>query len=132
MKTITTILFLLITLCTANASTDITQQCHESKIILKGHYNDRTDNRAQTRSLPTPPIMVFLDDSDLCLEFSVAISDLNIILIKEDIEIENITTSVESDQCETIDLSIYNGGNYKIVVTTPKGTYLSGNFQYIR
>lgn len=129
MRTITIILFLLTTLCTVNANTDTPSQCWQSRITLRGHFNEgELSNETQTRNLPVLPIEVFLDGTNLCFEFSSAISDLNIILIKKDVEIENRTTSVEAEQCETFNLSEYGSGYYQIVLTTPQGTYLSGEF----
>ena len=129
MRTITTILFLLIVFCTTRANTNITQQCLGSYVTLKGHYNEnRLSNETQTRSLPILPIQAFLDGTDLCVEFSSAISDLNITLIKDDVEVENRIVSVEAEQCETIDLYEYGAGSYQIVLTTAQGTYLSYDF----
>lgn len=129
MRTITTILFLLIMFCTARANTNTTQQCEGSHVTLNGHYNDSRPNyETQTRGLSALPITAFLDGTDLCIELSSAISDLNIILIKENVEIANRTISVEAEQCETFDLSEYGAGSYQIVLTTPQGTYLSGEF----
>ncbi|WP_455592483.1 DUF3244 domain-containing protein [Bacteroides sp.] len=129
MRTITTILFLLIMFCNASANTEDTQQCQGSYISLNGHYDEsKLNNKTQTRSLPILPITAFLDGTDLCIEFSSAISNLNIILVKEDVEIENRTISVAADQCETFDLSEYGAGSYQIVLTTPQGINLNGNF----
>lgn len=128
MKTIATILFLLTVLCNASAKT-YTQQCWENYINLSGHYNeDKLSNETHTRNLPILPIAAFLDGTDLYFEFSSAISDLNIILIKENVEIENRTISVEEKQYTTFSLSKYGKGNYQIALTTPQGTYLCGEF----
>lgn len=131
MKTaITTILFLLV-ICTASANTDVIQQCQRNNISLYGYYDDSKLNDTQTRNLPILPIQVFLDDTDLCFEFSSAIFDLNIILTINDMEVENKTISVEKGQREIIDLSDCDTGIYKIMLITPKGIYLSGHFEYI-
>lgn len=128
MRTLTTILFLLTLFCNAHAKTTTTQQCWGNHITLNGHYNENADNHAQKRSVPILPILASIDGADLYFEFSTSISDLSITVIKDGAEVISKTITVEAEQCETFDLSEYGAGSYQVVLTTPQGTNLSGEF----
>ena len=128
MKTFTTVLFLLVALSTVNATTNSEQESLKSRIVLKGHYEKGDYNHARTRSLSMLLIQAFLDGTNLCIEFSSSISELNITLIKEGVEVKNKTIMIEVGQSEIIDLSAYELGSYYIILTTPQGIYLYGEF----
>lgn len=128
MKTFTTILFLSIVFSTMNATTPNSSKEIEHSIALTSNDVENEINNANTRNLPSIPIQVFLEDRNLCIESYSVCSYLNIILLKDGIEVENRALSIEKGQYEVIDLSEYESGIYQIVLSTAPDTMLYGVF----
>ena len=126
----TTVLLLLITFSIVNANVGQVQKGMSYSIMLMGHYVDeKIENAGNLRSLPAFPIQVFLSNVELFIEFSSPIPELTVTLLKDDIVIAcHQFISIEAGQQEIIDLSGFELGEYQLLLTTPTGSYLSGQF----
>lgn len=126
----TTVLLLFITFSIVIANIDQVPKNMSYSIALTGHYvNGQLENPGNTRSLPAFPIQAFLNNEELLLEFSSPIPELTVTLLKDDIVIAcHQFISIEAGQQEIIDLSGFESGEYQLLLTTPTGSYLSGQF----
>ncbi|WP_237040706.1 DUF3244 domain-containing protein [Phocaeicola faecalis] len=75
------------------------------------------------------PLEAYLDGSQLTLTFFDAIEDVTISILGNSDTVETRTVSFTDFQTETFDVSRYAVGSYSLLITTPRGTYLLGNFK---
>lgn len=75
------------------------------------------------------PLEAYLDGSQLTLTFFDAIEDVTISILGNSGTVETRTVSFTDFQTEIFDISRYAAGNYSLLITTPRGTFLSGNFK---
>lgn len=75
------------------------------------------------------PLEAYLDGSQLTLTFFDAIEDVTISILGNSGTVETRTVSFTDFQTETFDVSRYAVGSYSLLITTPRGTYLLGNFK---
>ena len=62
-------------------------------------------------------------------QIEYAIEDVTISILGNSGTVETRTVSFTDFQTEIFDISRYAAGNYSLLITTPRGTYLSGNFK---
>ncbi|WP_018452353.1 DUF3244 domain-containing protein [Phocaeicola massiliensis] len=65
----------------------------------------------------------------LILTFFDAIEDVTVSIVGNSGTVETRTVSFNDFQTEIFDVSRYAAGNYNLLITTPRGTSLSGNFK---
>ena len=65
----------------------------------------------------------------LTLTFFDAIEDVTVSIVGNSGTVETRTVSFNDFQTEIFDVSRYAAGNYSLLITTPRGTSLSGNFK---
>lgn len=65
----------------------------------------------------------------LILTFFDAIEDVTVSIVGNSGTVETRTVSFNDFQTEIFDVSWYAAGNYNLLITTPRGTSLSGNFK---
>lgn len=58
-----------------------------------------------------------------------AIEDVTVSIVGNSGTVETRTVSFNDFQTEIFDVSRYAAGNYSLLITTPRGTCLSGNFK---
>ena len=75
------------------------------------------------------PLEAYLDGGQLTLTFFDAIEDVTVSIVGNSGTVETRTVSFNDFQTEIFDVSRYAAGNYSLLITTPRGTSLSGNFK---
>ena len=65
----------------------------------------------------------------LIITFFDAIEDVTVSIVGNSGTVETRTVSFNDIQTEIFDVSRYAAGNNSILITTPRGTCLSGNFK---
>ena len=75
------------------------------------------------------PLEAYLDGRQLTLTFFDAIEDVTVSIVGNSGTVETRTVSFNDFQTEIFDVSWYAAGNYSLLITTPRGTSLSGNFK---
>ena len=75
------------------------------------------------------PLEAYLDGRQLTLTFFDAIEDVTVSIVGNSGTVETRTVSFNDFQTEIFDVSRYAAGNYSLLITTPRGTSLSGNFK---
>ena len=65
----------------------------------------------------------------LILTFFDAIEDVTVSIVGNSGTVETRTVSFNDFQTEIFDVSRYAAANYNLLITTPRGTSLSGNFK---
>ena len=75
------------------------------------------------------PLEAYLDGGQLILTFFDAIEDVTVSIVGNSGTVETRTVSFNDFQTEIFDVSRYAAGNYSLLITTPRGTSLSGNFK---
>ena len=65
----------------------------------------------------------------LILTFFDAIEDVTVSIVGNSGTVETRTVSFNDFQTEIFDVSRNAAGNYRLLITTPRGTSLSGNFK---
>ena len=75
------------------------------------------------------PLEAYLDGRQLILTFFDAIEDVTVSIVGNSGTVETRTVSFNDFQTEIFDVSRYAAGNYSLLITTPRGTSLSGNFK---
>ena len=75
------------------------------------------------------PLEAYLDWRQLTLTFFDAIEDVTVSIVGNSGTVETRTVSFNDFQTEIFDVSRYAAGNYSLLITTPRGTSLSGNFK---
>ena len=75
------------------------------------------------------PLEAYLDGRQLTLTFFDAIEDVTGSIVGNSGTVETRTVSFNDFQTEIFDVSRYAAGNYSLLITTPRGTCLSGNFK---
>ena len=65
----------------------------------------------------------------LILTFFDAIEDVTVSIVGNSGTVETRTVSFNDFQTEIFYVSRYAAGNYSLLITTPRGTSLSGNFK---
>lgn len=99
------------------------KETYPTEIQIMGKFETHKD-----RSLVFP-LEAYLDGSQLTLTFFDAIEDVTISILGNSGTVETRTVSFTDFQTETFDVSRYAVGSYSLLITTPRGTYLSGNFK---
>lgn len=99
------------------------KETYPTEIQIMGKFETHKD-----RSLVFP-LEAYLDGSQLTLTFFDAIEDVTISILGNSGTVETRTVSFTNFQTETFDVSRYAVGSYSLLITTPRGTYLSGNFK---
>ena len=75
------------------------------------------------------PLEAYLDGRQLTLTFFDAIEYVTVSIVGNSGTVETRTVSFNDFQTEIFDVSRYAAGNYSLLITTPRGTSLSGNFK---
>ena len=81
----------------------------------------------ETRTFFAPCIYYYSRMGDLT--FFDAIEDVTVSIVGNSGTVETRTVSFNDFQTEIFDVSRYAAGNYSLLITTPRGTCLSGNFK---
>lgn len=120
------ILFLLLMFITIPIWGTINEDKKETKpteVQIKGEYET---NRRKSLYFP---LEAYIDSSQLTLTFFDALEDVTISIIGISGTMEIRTVSLNSFQTEVFDVSQYATGSYSLLITTPRGTNLSGSFR---
>ena len=123
MKHVLFLLLAFITIPTWGTANEDKKETYPTEIEIMGTFEDHKD-----RSLVLP-LEAYLDGSQLTLTFFDAIEDVTISILGNSGTVETRTVSFTDFQTEIFDISRYAAGNYSLLITTPRGTYLSGNFK---
>ena len=99
------------------------KETYPTEIQILGKFEDHKD-----RSLFLP-LEAYLDGAQLTLTFFDAIEDVTVSIVGNSGTVETRTVSFNDFQTEIFDVSRYAAGNYSLLITTPRGTSLSGNFK---
>lgn len=99
------------------------KETYPTEIQIMGKFEDHKD-----RSLVLP-LEAYLDGAQLTLTFFDAIEDVTVSIVGNSGTVETRTVSFNDFQTEIFDVSRYAAGNYSLLITTPRGTSLSGNFK---
>lgn len=99
------------------------KETYPTEIQIMGKFEDHKD-----RSLVLP-LEAYLDGRQLTLTFFDAIEDVTVSIVGNSGTVETRTVSFNDFQTEIFDVSRYAAGNYSLLITTPRGTSLSGNFK---
>ena len=99
------------------------KETYPTEIQIMGKFEDHKD-----RSLVLP-LEAYLDGRQLTLTFFDAIEDVTVSIVGNSGTVETRTVSFNDFQTEIFDVSRYAAGNYSLLITTPRGTCLSGNFK---
>ena len=120
------VLFLLLAFITIPAWGTVNEdkkETYPTEIQILGKFEDHKD-----RSLFLP-LEAYLDGAQLTLTFFDAIEDVTVSIVGNSGTVETRTVSFNDFQTEIFDVSRYAAGNYSLLITTPRGTSLSGNFK---
>ncbi|WP_455660275.1 DUF3244 domain-containing protein [Phocaeicola faecalis] len=123
MKHVLFLLLAFITIPTWGTANEDKKETYPTEIEIMGTFEDHKD-----RSLVLP-LEAYLDGSQLTLTFFDTIKDVTISIVGNSGTVEARTVSFTNFQTETFDVSRYAVGSYSLLITTPRGTYLSGNFK---
>lgn len=123
MKHVLFLLLAFITIPTWGTVNEDKKETYPTEIQIMGKFEDHKD-----RSLVLP-LEAYLDGSQLTLTFFDTIKDVTISIVGNSGTVETRTVSFTNFQTETFDVSRYAVGSYSLLITTPRGTYLSGNFK---
>lgn len=96
----------------------------EKEILLKGELNESQ----KERSLIIPIKATLQSNSTVELQFYCSIEDITISILREGEIVEQRTLSVSSSQIEHFDLNGLGSGGYSLILSTPLGTLLFGDF----
>lgn len=99
-----------------------------SQVDLKGLFNDKLQKSAGEESY-IPIKVAFSDSESLFIRFEVPITNINITLYKDGVLILQNLLSVNFGDVESVDLTFWGAGGYSLVMTTPRGTFIQGDFQ---
>lgn len=99
------------------------KETYPTEIQIMRKFEDHKD-----RSLVLP-LEAYLDGRQLTLTFFDAIEDVTVSIVGNSGTVETRTVSFNDFQTEIFDVSRYAAGNYSLLITTPRGTSLSGNFK---
>lgn len=116
-------LIAFITIPTWGAVNEDKEETYPTEIQIMGTFEDH-----KNRSLSFP-LEAYLDGTQLTLTFFISIEDVTISIVGNSGTVETRTVSFSDFQTEIIDVSRYAAGNYSLLITTPRGTYLSGSFK---
>lgn len=94
----------------------------KEEVILHGESETH-----KNRSLVIP-VEVYTDGYQLAVTFFNATEDVTISITGNAGVMETRTVSFTDFQTEFFDISQYEAGNYTLLITTSKGTYLYGTF----
>lgn len=104
----------------------ITDKTTASSIAIKGKFRDNL-----VKSLPVeehPFIVELTDFLSLDIICDAIVNDVTISISENADVLQSVTTSFNTGDHCILDLSGYSPGAYSIILTTPVGTYLEGDF----
>lgn len=119
-------LFLLLTFITIPTWGTINEdkkETYPTEIQIMGTFEDH-----KNRSINFP-LEAYIDGTQLILTFFDTIEDVTISVIGISGTMETCTISFNDFQTEIFDVSQYAAGSYSLLITTPRGTNLSGSFR---
>ena len=123
MKHVLFLLLAFITIPTWGTANEDKKETYPTEIEIMGTFEDHKD-----RSLVLP-LEAYLDGSQLTLTFFDTIKDVTISIVGNSGTVEARTVSFTNFQTEICEVSRSVVGSYSLLITTPRGTYLSGNFK---
>lgn len=118
MKTIIFILFITLSIPTFGTTTEE----RPTTIELYGKYETHKNKSTVF------PLEAFVTDNQIIVTFFNATTEVTISIIGFSSTIESRTLSFNDFQSEIFDISEYASGTYNLLITTPQGTFLYGNF----
>lgn len=84
--------------------------------------------RHKNRSLILP-LEVYIDSNQVRVTFFESMENVTISIIGDEGVMETRTVSFADFQTEVFDVGPYTTGSYNLLITTPRGTNLSGSFR---
>lgn len=100
-----------------------------TEIELSGLWDEHKTRGFGTETLIIPIEGRCYENGMVMFQFACNVSNLTISIMRDDRAILQRTIGVTNGQIESFALQSYPSGNYKVIITTPSGSYVYGFFE---